>query len=45
MLRIRKANPAKQEEPTWRIDYEDPYLALTSLLVHAATLEHSLLSV
>jgi hypothetical protein len=45
MLRIRKANPAKQEEPTWRIDYEDPYLALTSLLVDAATLEHSLLSV
>jgi Ferritin-like len=45
MLRIRKANRATQEDATWRIDYEDPYLALTSLLVDAATLEHSLLSV
>jgi hypothetical protein len=45
MLRIHKVNPAKHRETaTVRVDYEDPYLALTSLLVDAATLEHSLLS-
>lgn len=36
MLRIRRSNI--------RVDYTDPYLALTSLLVDAATLEHSLLA-
>jgi hypothetical protein len=39
MLRLRRV------EKGLRVDYEDPYLALTSLLVDAATLEHSLLSV
>lgn len=46
MLRIRKANLAKKRpKASVRVDYEDPYLALTSLLVDAATLEHSLLSI
>lgn len=45
MLRIQRPNLAKdRKKATVRVDYEDPYLALTSLLVDAATLEHSLLS-
>jgi hypothetical protein len=46
MLRIQKVNLAKKRtKASVRVDYEDPYLALTSLLVDAATLEHSLLSI
>jgi hypothetical protein len=37
MLRLNKNK--------FQLDYADPYLALTSLLVDAATLEHSLLSI
>jgi len=44
MLRIRRVKTGRPR-PSLRVDYEDPYLALTSLLVDAATLEHSLLSV
>ncbi|HKP62217.1 MAG TPA: ferritin-like domain-containing protein [Polyangiales bacterium] len=44
MLRIRRVKTGRSK-PSLRVDYEDPYLALTSLLVDAATLEHSLLSV
>jgi hypothetical protein len=38
MLRLRR------RKSDLRIDYADPYLALTSLLVDAATLEHSLMA-
>lgn len=45
-LRIHKVNRTKNRtQVNVRVDYADPYLALTSLLVDAATLEHSLLSI
>jgi hypothetical protein len=43
MLRIHRAK-AQRHSADLRIDYHDPYLALTSLLVDAATLEHSLMA-